>query len=463
MAQTGFTPLLIYSSSTATNAPTAGNLLNNATGSELAINIADGKLFYKDSANAVQVIAWKTTPTTAGGTGLTSWTAGQIPYYASGTALSQLSIGTNGYFLTSSGTAPQWTDPTTIAVTSISFGTTGLTPSTATKGAVTVAGTLSVTNGGTGLTTLAVNYIPYGNGASAFSSSSSLQFNGTALSVGLAASAWSGFSAIQIGNGSSLWSSSSAGAQAAYYSNNLYYNGSNRIYIATGAATEYVQSSGIHYWYTAGSGSAGGTVSLTERMRIHGSGGVSIGNTTDSGAGSLNLSGTLQMPANVAINFAGASQFYYNSSTLGIQYTGNSGANTLFIANNGIVTMNAYGAGAATFSASGVISSVSDETWKTKDGVPTNPDEMLQKLEPGYWFYNEEKAPIFGKDRQLGFYAQNVNAAIGSEAAPAPEKGKPWGYYDRSVLAVTVMSLKNALKAIQELKAEFDAYKASHP
>ena len=35
-------------------------------------------------------------------------------------------------------------------VTSISFGTTGLTPSTATTGAVTVAGTLATANGGTG-------------------------------------------------------------------------------------------------------------------------------------------------------------------------------------------------------------------------------------------------------------------------------------------------------------------------
>jgi hypothetical protein len=38
-------------------------------------------------------------------------------------------------------------------VTSISFGTTGLTPSTTTTGAVTVAGTLAVANGGTGVTT----------------------------------------------------------------------------------------------------------------------------------------------------------------------------------------------------------------------------------------------------------------------------------------------------------------------
>jgi len=120
---------------------------------------------------------------------------------------------------------------------------------------------------------------------------------------------------------------------------------------------------------------------------------------------------------------------------------------------SGIVTMGAYGAGAATFSAAGVISSVSDETWKIKDGVPTDPNAMLKKLEPGYWYYNEEKAPTFGADRQLGFYAQNVNAAIGPEAAPTPEEGKPWGYYDRSVLAITVMSLQKALATIETLTA----------
>ena len=42
---------------------------------------------------------------------------------------------------------------TSTGVSTISFGTTGLTPSTATEGAVTVAGTLAVANGGTGVTT----------------------------------------------------------------------------------------------------------------------------------------------------------------------------------------------------------------------------------------------------------------------------------------------------------------------
>jgi hypothetical protein len=127
------------------------------------------------------------------------------------------------------------------------------------------------------------------------------------------------------------------------------------------------------------------------------------------------------------------------------------------ISNAGTVTMSSYGVGTATFSAAGVISSVSDETWKIKDGVPVDPDAMLKKLEPGYWFYNDEKKEIFGVDRQLGFYAQNVNAAIGPEAAPEPEEGKPWGYYDRSVLAVTVMSLQKALATIESLTARLTA------
>jgi hypothetical protein len=118
MAQTGFTPIQIYSSSTAAAAPAAGNLTNSTLGAELAINITDGKLFYKDNANVVQVIGWKTVPTTAGGTGLTSYTAGDLLYYATGTALSKLGIGAANTVLTSSGTAPQWS--TGLALTSAS-------------------------------------------------------------------------------------------------------------------------------------------------------------------------------------------------------------------------------------------------------------------------------------------------------------------------------------------------------
>jgi hypothetical protein len=89
MAQTGYTPILIYSSSTAAAAPSASNLTNSTLGSELAINITDGKLFYKDNANAVQVIGWKVVPTTAGGTGLTSFTANGVFYAGTTTSINQ--------------------------------------------------------------------------------------------------------------------------------------------------------------------------------------------------------------------------------------------------------------------------------------------------------------------------------------------------------------------------------------
>jgi len=89
---------------------------------------------------------------TSGGTGLATYTTGDIIYASATNTLSKLGIGTNGYVLTSSGTGPQWTAATSVGVTSISFGSTGLTPSTATQGAVIVAGLLGTGYGGTGLT-----------------------------------------------------------------------------------------------------------------------------------------------------------------------------------------------------------------------------------------------------------------------------------------------------------------------
>jgi hypothetical protein len=147
MAQTGFTPLQIYSSSTASNAPAAGNLTNSTLGSELAINITDGKLFYKDNANAVQVIGWKVVPTTAGGTGLTSYAQGDLLYYDAGTTLAKLAKNTSATrYLSNTGSNnnPAW------AQVDLTNG---------------VTGTLPVGNGGTGITTTPSNgQIPIGNG-----------------------------------------------------------------------------------------------------------------------------------------------------------------------------------------------------------------------------------------------------------------------------------------------------------
>ena len=133
MAQTGFTPIQLYSSSTATNVPLAANL---ATG-ELAINITDGKLFYKDNAAAVQVIGWKVVPATAGGTGQTSYAVGDLLYADTTTTLAKLPDVATGNALISGGVgvAPSW-------------GKIGLTTH--------ISGVLPVANGGTNASTASI-------------------------------------------------------------------------------------------------------------------------------------------------------------------------------------------------------------------------------------------------------------------------------------------------------------------
>jgi len=113
MAQTGYTPIKLYASSTASAVPLAANL-DNTNGAELAINITDGKLYYKNNAGVVTLLA------------------------------------------SNASTA-----------NTISFGTTGLTPATATSGAVTVAGTLATANGGTNLTSFTSGGAVYATSTSA--------------------------------------------------------------------------------------------------------------------------------------------------------------------------------------------------------------------------------------------------------------------------------------------------------
>jgi hypothetical protein len=101
MAATGFTPISLYFSTTAAAAPSAGNLVSG----ELALNINDEKLYFKNAGGTVKLLA---------------------------------------------------SNAATTNVTTFAGGTTGLTPASATSGAVTLAGTLAVANGGTNATTASI-------------------------------------------------------------------------------------------------------------------------------------------------------------------------------------------------------------------------------------------------------------------------------------------------------------------
>jgi len=65
----------------------------------------------------------------------------------------------------------------------IANGGTGSTSTTFVNLASNVTGTLPVANGGTGIATLTANYIPYGNGTSAFASSSGFTYNPTTTTL----------------------------------------------------------------------------------------------------------------------------------------------------------------------------------------------------------------------------------------------------------------------------------------
>jgi hypothetical protein len=105
---------------------------------------------------------------TSGGTAQSTYTTGDILYASATNTLSKLAVGTNGQVLTLASGVPSWATASG-GVTTITFGSTGLTPSTATSGAVSVAGTLVAANGGTGQSSYAVGDLLYASTTTALS------------------------------------------------------------------------------------------------------------------------------------------------------------------------------------------------------------------------------------------------------------------------------------------------------
>lgn len=116
MAQAGFTPISLYFSTTASAAPTAGNLVNG----ELAINITDGKLYYKDNGGVVQLLASKSTATGPAGSNT------QIQFNSSGNFGASSNLTWNGSTLAITGALTATTDSsfTSTGALLISKGTT---------------------------------------------------------------------------------------------------------------------------------------------------------------------------------------------------------------------------------------------------------------------------------------------------------------------------------------------------
>ena len=123
----------------------------------------------------------------------------------------------------------------------------------------------------------------------------------------------------------------------------------------------------------------------------------------------------------------------------------------------GAATFSSLGTGTVTAS-SGTLSTVSDSSYKIADGFIEDALPSVMNLKPRY-FYWKDKSGLDTTIRQLGFYAQEVNSAIGEEAANTPKKDSPWGINDRSVIAMLTKAIQEQQAQIKELQTEIQTLK----
>jgi hypothetical protein len=145
MAQAGYTPLQLYYSTTVAATPSAGNLNSG----ELAINITDGKLFYKDNSGVVQVVATKAAGTVPGaGIAYSTGSAWGSSYTTSGSGTT-LALTTSPVFVTPTLGAATATSINNVSINSVG---TAATLAISNNKVFTVQRTLTLT--GTDATTM---------------------------------------------------------------------------------------------------------------------------------------------------------------------------------------------------------------------------------------------------------------------------------------------------------------------
>lgn len=453
MSQAGYTPIQLYYSSTASNAPSAGNLAYG----ELAINITDGKLYYKDNANAVQVIGWKTVPATAGGTGQTSYAVGDLLYADTTTSLAKLADVATGNALISGGVgvAPSYgkigltthisgvlpvanggTNLSSYAVGDLIYasGTTtlasladvatgnalisggvGVAPSWGKVGLTThVSGTLPVANGGTNLTSFTANGIMYASSTSALATGSALTFDGTNFATTGSASATR-----FIPTGSTV------------ATNGMFLPAANTLAFSTNSTEVFRLDSSQRTNF--GGTSFSSNFKFTTTFSGDSTNGFAITNTASSGGPAfLSLGDTAQ-----ALN-----------NTQDCAVYGDTGATRWVFKKNG---------GLWNYQANNL--NLSDRREKTNFAPAKDYLDILCSIPVQTFNYIDQPADDAGLT--LGVIAQDV-----AQVAPEFVTEGNWGTKDNPKIRMSIYEtdLKYAmLKALQELNAKFDAYVASHP
>jgi hypothetical protein len=307
------------------------------------------------------------------------------------------------------------------------------------------------------------NGVAYLNGSKVVTSGSALVFDGSNLGLGVTPSAWdSVVKVLELNNG--VYYGAQTDSEPVLYTgaNNYYGTGAFRYKVSSKAATRYQQDSGIHKWYNAPSGTAGNAITWTQAMSLLADGNFLVGTTSSTGER--------------------------------IQVIGTSGAGTMSVqvganGNNGIGFRNDSGtsAGSITVNASTVAyNTSSDYRLKNTISLMTGALAKVAQLKPVTYKWNADGSDcegfiahelaevcphaVTGEKDGTRIEKYEISPAVaatydedGNELTPAIEavigerEVPQYQGIDTSFLVATLTA------AIQELKAEFDAYKASHP
>ena len=171
---------------------------------------------------------------------------------------------------------------------------------------------------------------------------------------------------------------------------------------------------------------------------------------TDTGYNIVSLNGSRTKGSYSGLAGGGTADnnLYLNSAVDVVFQTGASFTQRMRITSGGVVQIAGLTSNGtvATQSSNGSLYVSSDANLKIEDGFVENGLEKVLALKPRYFYWKDKEA--FSADRQLGFYAQEVNA-VSEETANTPAEGCGWGIYDRGLVALLT-------SAIQEMNTKLD-------
>ena len=234
----------------------------------------------------------------------------------------------------------------------------------------------------------------------------------------------------------------------------IYNTGSNLLLVDNATGTK-----GITINVSTGNVGIGSTSNVGKLdINTGGNSNIVISNdSTDTGYNIVSLNGTRTKGSYAGLAGGGSADnnLYLNSGVGVIIQTGASFTEKMRISNAGVVTISALGSGAVT-ATSGVLSATSDMNLKISDGYIDTALDKILKLTPRYFYWKEETG-LPTDLRQLGFYAQEVNEAIGEEGANTPRnENDKWGIYDRAIIAMLTKAMQEQNELIKDLKARLD-------